>query len=124
MAIGTSVQLFLYSGTSLESYSFELPLSSDIAGTSYTFQVPLASSGTTNFVVSAILRQNNGTETTLASAPFTAASTTFRDFTATVSGPDPRVGSGDVLIVRIQSISGSDSAILMTPSHQSFLTIQ
>jgi hypothetical protein len=118
----SNVQLFVYAGTQLEARNFEIPLTGDIAGASYSFEVLLASRGTTNFAVSAILR-HGGVDTTLASTTFTARATTFEPFTATVTGVDPAAANGDVLIVRIRSVSGSDAAILITSSHQTFLSI-
>lgn len=119
----SNIQLFVYAGTEFDTRSFEIPLSGDIAGTSYTFEVLLASRGTTDFLVSAILRRN-GVETTLASTTFTARSTTFETFTATVQGADPITGNGDTLLMRIRSISGSDAAILIANNHQTFLKIK
>jgi 6-phosphogluconolactonase (cycloisomerase 2 family) len=118
-----NMQLFVYAGTSLESRSFEYPLTGDIAGTTYTFEVLLASRGTTNFTVSAILRRG-GVESTLASTTFTARSTTFQPFVATVAGQDPTAASGDTLIVRVRSTSGSDAAMLIAQSRQTFLKIE
>lgn len=103
--------------------SLELLFSGDIKGISYTFEVLLASRGSTSFTVSAILR-HNGVEMSLASTAFTASSTTFMPFTATVSGLDPAVQPGDVFLVGVRSTAGSAAAMLITSSHQTFVRIR
>ena len=115
--------LFIYPVSGFDTRDFAVVLPGDITGASYSFEVLLGSSGSTTVQVSAILRRN-GAETTLASTIFTVHSLDYTAFTATLSGIDPAAAQGDELVLRVRSLAGSDAAMLISQSHQTFVRIR
>lgn len=104
------------------SHQFKYTLTGDIQGTTYSFNLWLASLGATTFEVSIILQQD-GNETTLASTSFTATSSTYTQFSATVTGIDPATVNNDVLILKVFGVSGADGGLLNSQSRPSFITV-
>jgi hypothetical protein len=113
-------QYYVYSTSPRE---WQTTLAGDIDGNTYTFSLFLAhSSGSTRaFPVSIILRRG-GIETTLASATLTSTSSTYRRYTAEVTGIDPSSQAGDTLVLQIRC-QGSGGVLVAPPPSDSFIQI-
>ncbi|MBN2116726.1 MAG: hypothetical protein JW730_09155 [Anaerolineales bacterium] len=99
-------------------------LAGDIKGESYTFDLWFASGGSSTFDAALIVQQS-GQETVLASASFVVTGKSFTRYTQTVSGIDPTTTAGDILILRISPTAGDPGGVISksVPEGASSVTI-
>lgn len=115
-----SMQYFMYPGVNTHSFAYTLP--GDIAGTAYSFNLYLASRSTTTFEARVLLRRG-AVDTPLASQSFTASSTVYTPFTATVAGVDPEAQAGDQIVLQVSATGGDDGGMVNSASLPSSITI-
>jgi len=109
----SSTAVLMYPSLGRSARDFTYTLTGDLKGTKYGVHLFLGTAGTMTIDVQIVLNQR-GQETILASASLTATGSTYKDYSADVTGSDPATARGDLLVLRITPASGSPGGLVFS----------